>query len=171
MDGRGRLDYGKVDKNTLGQEEAQLAGNIVAICSSGLICTICSLVSPQNFDWKGFEVIKLIEEVKTDIPEWESSDEFLLKARAWIIKYGWGYTVLLIFAWPMACLPFGVLPKAVYNLWCSVALMWGWVAAMVIIGLPIWENMTTVGAVLTCSPKVKEDKPVKETEVTSSTQA
>ena len=74
--------------------------------------------------------------------------------------------------WPLATLPLGVLPKvseysvsrkasragtfarylltatytaqAVYNLWVAVAFMWGWAAAIVIIGLPLYEQRSIV---------------------------
>ena len=51
----------------------------------------------------------------------------------------------------LATLPLGVLPKAVYNLWVAVAFMWGWAAALMIIGLPVYENRKTFAAVLTCN--------------------
>ena len=56
--------------------------------------------------------------------------------------------------WPrslVATLPLGVLLKAVYNLWVAVAFMWGWAAALMIIGLPVYENRKTFAAVLTCN--------------------
>lgn len=43
--------YGKVTIATLGSDYAMLAGNLVAICLSGIICVAISLVKPQNFDW------------------------------------------------------------------------------------------------------------------------
>ena len=76
--------------------------------------------------------------------------------------------------WPLATLPLGVLPKvsgysvsrkgltrykfarytslllltytaqAVYNLWVAVAFMWGWAAAIIIIGLPLYEHRSAV---------------------------
>ena len=34
--------------------------------------------------------------------------------------------------------------QAVYNLWVAVAFMWGWAAAIVIIGLPLYEQRSIV---------------------------
>merc|ERR1712078_620889 len=61
-------------------------------------------------------------------------------AKAWIVKYGGGVSLILIVVWPLATLPLGVFPKAIWNLWVAVAFMWGWAAALMIIGLPIYEN-------------------------------
>ena len=85
------------------------------------------------------------------IPDWEMSEEFLNSAKAWIVKYGGGVSLILIVVWPLATLPFGVFPKAIWNLWVAVAFMWGWAAALMIIGLPIYENRKTFAAVLTCN--------------------
>jgi len=158
-------EYKAVNVDTLGTEEAQLAGNVTAIFSSVIICFIFMLTKPQNFNWGEFkEKIKLIDDQVVDIPSWEMSDEFLDKAKAWIVKYGVNISLVLIFAWPMATIPFGVLPKAVYNLWAALAFMWGWVAAIAIIGLPIYENRATFVAVMTCNPIAKKDTKTAEVE-------
>merc|ERR1712006_30235 len=105
-------------------------------------------MSPQNFDWKVYsEKIKLVD-----------------AAKAWIWKWGMGSSGFLIIVWPAICLPWGVFPKAVYNLWASIAFMWGWVASMMIVSLPIWENRKTIMAVLTCSP-IKNEAKKGEVEV------
>ena len=45
-------------------------------------------------------------------------------------------------------IPWGVFSKSIYSLWASVALVWGWLAAVVIIGLPLYENKETIANVL-----------------------
>ena len=39
-----------------------LTGNIVAICFSGLVCIIVSMISPQDFEWALLKEIPTIEE-------------------------------------------------------------------------------------------------------------
>merc|ERR1711933_234538 len=158
------------DVDTLGTLKPQLAGNITALCLSALVCSIVSFAAPQNFDWKVYEQkISLIEdnegESKAAIPEWEMSEEFLNAAKAWIKKWGGGLSFFLILIWPLATLPLGVLPKAVYNLWVAIAFMWGWFAAIIIIGLPLWENRETFFAVLTCNTQMNSPKDQKVAEV------
>lgn len=38
-----------------------LAGNVVAICFSGLVCVTLSLIKPQNYDWALMKEIPMIE--------------------------------------------------------------------------------------------------------------
>ena len=107
------------------------------------------------------EGIKLVEDANTLGSGYESTDEFLMEAKAWIMKYGTGWTFFLIFVWPAATIPWGVFNESIYSLWASIAISWGYLAAIVIILAPIVENWTTVSRVLTCDP-------VKEGEATSS---
>jgi len=145
------------DVDTLGTLKPQLAGNLTALLLSALVCSVVSFAKPQNFDWKIYsEKISLIDDdadasEKSSVPDWEMSEEFLNSARSWIIKWGGGVSAVLILVWPLATLPLGVFPKAVWNLWVAVAFMWGWAAAIMIIGLPIYENRSTFIAVLTCN--------------------
>jgi len=144
---------GEVNYDTLGQNESMLAGNVTAILLSGIVCFIISLIWPQNFDWKMLkDGIKRVEDVTDDVQEWETKDEFLLESKAWIIKWGVGTSLVLILLWPAATVPWGVLSKSLYSLWASIAFVWGWLAAIIIIALPIWENKATIFAVLSCSP-------------------
>ena len=78
-----------------------------------------------------------------------------------------GRPVVALVPEPAACVPFGVLPKAVYNLWVAVAFMWGWIAALTIILLPIYENRTTFYAVMTCNTQATnpENKAMTAAEV------
>lgn len=38
-----------------------LAGNVVAICFSGIVCVTLSLIKPQNYDWALMKEIPMIE--------------------------------------------------------------------------------------------------------------
>jgi hypothetical protein len=40
-----------------------LTGNIVAICFSGLVCIVVSMLNPQDFDWNILKEIPTIEEM------------------------------------------------------------------------------------------------------------
>ena len=43
--------YGAVTVDTLGSDYAMLAGNLVAICLSGIICVVVTLIKPDDYDW------------------------------------------------------------------------------------------------------------------------
>jgi len=153
---------GEISVDTTGILYAQLAGNCVAIGSSGIICLIGSIVSPMNFDWdimvKGITLVGGDggENAKTLGDDWESKPEFLLEAKAWIFKYGWAWTVFLTILWPLLAIPFGVFGKSTFQLWASVALCWGWIGGLTIITLPLYENLPTIMRVFTCSPAKAE---------------
>ena len=83
---------------------------------------------------------------------YESTDEFLMEAKAWIMKYGIGWTFFLIFVWPAATIPWGVFNESIYSLWASIAISWGYLASIIIIFYPIVENFNTVWRVITCDP-------------------
>merc|ERR1719393_1008875 len=146
-------DGGAVNVDTTGILEAQLTGNCVAIGSSILISSILSWIVPQNYDWsKMNEGIKLVEDANTLGSGYESTDEFLMEAKAWILKYGVGWTFFLIFVWPAATIPWGVFNESIYSLWASIAISWGYLASIIIIFYPIVENFNTVWRVITCDP-------------------
>jgi len=152
--------YDKVNKDTTGSLYPQLAGNCVSFFLSGLICTIWSLVAPQNYDFAEMnKKLTLVEqEARTLGADWESTPEFLEESYWWIVKYGGGYTIFLIICWPCMSIPWGVFSESIYNLWASVAFGWGYVASFVIILTPIYENWSTILRVLTMKPLTPEEK-------------
>merc|ERR1712167_208312 len=80
---------------------AQLAGNCVAIGSSTIIFFLVSCFGPQKDDWDLMnKSIKLVggdggENAKVLGEDWESSPEFLLSAKHWILQYGVGWSRFL----------------------------------------------------------------------------
>merc|ERR1719453_628656 len=78
----------------------------------------------------------------------DATPEALVKAKEWIFKYGWGYTVFLCIVWPLLAVPFGAFGKSTFQLWAAVALMWGWVAGLLIILMPLYESWGGIMAVI-----------------------
>jgi len=60
---------GTVSVDTLGQNYPMLAGNMTAICLSGLIHYAHSVNYPQNYDWKSMKEITLIEDDQSGLDE------------------------------------------------------------------------------------------------------
>jgi hypothetical protein len=89
-----------------------LAGNLVAILLSGLICTVVSLIKPQNFDWANLAEIPLVEEdPNAYLSDGNDSPEALTKALKWTWLTGGGLSILLVILWPVLALPAGVFNK------------------------------------------------------------
>merc|ERR1719262_1527226 len=64
-----KAQSGEISVDSLGQLEPNLAGNLVAICSSGIIHAVCSLVKPQNYDFKSMGEIKMLEDDQRGLDE------------------------------------------------------------------------------------------------------
>jgi len=141
-----------VNYQSLGKNEPLLMSNLLAICISGFIAVVAGLVAPQNYDWKEMNTkVSVVETLKNDFEEWELSDEYLTKASDWVVKYGGGYTIFMVIIWPFfLAMPMGDMPKGAYALWVGIAFTWGWVATIVIVGLPLYENWVHIKAAMFC---------------------
>jgi hypothetical protein len=67
----------QVTRDNLGGDYPMLAGNLTSIFSSGIICTIISLIKPQNYDWKSTREIPTVDDDGThslvEFGEWDMS--------------------------------------------------------------------------------------------------
>jgi len=168
----------KLSIATTGQLYAQLGGGLTALGMSFIVCCIGCIVKPRNFDWLFmYDGIKLVPGVGgenskvlgDDDPD--ATPEALIKAKAWIFNYGWGYTVFLCVAWPLMCVPMGAFGKSTFQIWAAVALMWGWVAALVIVFLPLYESSAGLMAVMNCKKSGDSSVRAKDAVVESTTTA
>lgn len=115
--------------------------------------------TPQEFDFELLRTgITRIEDTKDDIPEEEMSDAFLTPAASWVQRMGVGLSVLLIIVWPVSVLVWGVFDKSLYTIWASVVFVWGYVAAVVIIILPVYESSDIFIQILCCTVTKTENQ-------------
>jgi len=157
-------ETGALDVNTLGNMNAQTAGSLVALCVSGIIAFLVASIeykmgTEQPFEWEKMrEGIKRVEQEADDVPEYEMTSEYLDPAAKYVFKYGVGYSVFLIFVWPLAVIAWGVFDKANYTLWASIAYCWGYIGSLVIVVLPVYESWGSLKNVLTCTKPAPEAK-------------
>lgn len=152
---RGQPDLSFIDR--LKKDEVMLAGNVVSIVSSAIICTVMSLIDPDDCDWSTTKAIPLIEDDPNAHIPFEA-EELLEKALKKIGFSGLVITLLLIVVWPALTLPVGVFSKGYFMLWVIVSFGWGLVSCAVMILLPLWESRQGVLVVLSCgmyTPKMK----------------
>ncbi|XP_056850555.1 urea-proton symporter DUR3 isoform X2 [Raphanus sativus] len=146
-----KIQYGRVDLDTTGRNAPMLAGNLVAILTGGLIHAVCSLVQPQNYDWSTTKEIKVVEAEAPgndiDVPVEELKEEKLRRAKAWIVKWGLVFTLLIVVIWPVLSLPARVFSRGYFWFWAIVAVAWGTIGSIVIIGLPLIESWETIKSV------------------------
>lgn len=101
------VEYGRVNLNTTGQNAPMLAGNLVSILTGGAIHVACSLLWPQNYDWDTTKQITMVEKEKSELQAEEFKEEKLTSAKAWIVKWGVVFTVVIVILWPLLTLPAG----------------------------------------------------------------
>jgi Na+/proline symporter len=148
----------EITVDSLGQLEPNLAGNLVAICSSGIIHAVFSLVKPQNYDFKSMGEIEMLEDDTRGLDEADFTDEFLTEAKRWVQKWGWTFTIIMVVVWPILSLPAEVFSKSYFAMWVFISLAWSFVATIVIIALPIVESWDSImGVTLALLGMRKED--------------
>lgn len=140
-------ESGEVTIASLGKNEPMLAGNLVAIFMSGIITVVGSWIWPEDYDFETMKRIPVIEQEHYEHDENETPEK-LMEARDWIMNWGWTVSLILIILWPLATVPWGVFPRAVFALWSSIAVLWGFLATVVIVLLPIFESKDEIIAVV-----------------------
>jgi len=143
-----QIDQGAINVDTLGTLNCQMGGCITAIVSSGLIHTLWSLAAPQNYDWESMGKIEMLEDDQRGLDPAEFSEEFLVGALKWVKKWGYGFTIVMVVVWPVLSFPAGVFSKGYWAMWVFVSLVWGFVATVVIIALPLYESSDALLGVL-----------------------
>uniref|UniRef100_A0A2P2LSU5 Urea-proton symporter DUR3 n=1 Tax=Rhizophora mucronata TaxID=61149 RepID=A0A2P2LSU5_RHIMU len=142
-----KIEYGQITLNTTGRNAPMLAGNLVSVLMGGTVHAVCSLWQPQNFEWDSTKQITMVEKAKIELPAEELKEEKLMKAKAWIVKWGVGFTVLIVIMWPLLTLPAGDFSLGYFTFWAVIAIAWGTVGSMVIIALPLFESWGTIRSV------------------------
>ncbi|KAL5864162.1 hypothetical protein ACOSQ3_001676 [Xanthoceras sorbifolium] len=141
------IEYGRVNLDTTGRNAPMLAGNLVSILTGGAIHAVCSLLWPQNYDWDTTKQITVVEKENTELPAEEFQEEKLKKAKAWIVKWGVGFTVVIVILWPLLSLPAGKYSLGYFTFWAVIAIAWGTIGSAVIIALPLIESWETIQSV------------------------
>lgn len=148
--------HGTVDLDTLGENYPMLAGNVMAIGMSGIVCAVMSKMNPQNFDLTTLkDGIALIDDKLPELSDAQKDEEALLASLKWITKWGVGFSVVMVIIWPCLSLPAGcgdgscgVFSEGYFTMWVIIALAWGLLATVVIIVLPLYESREVLGNVI-----------------------
>ncbi|THG06297.1 hypothetical protein TEA_010053 [Camellia sinensis var. sinensis] len=128
------VEYGRVNLDTTGRNAPMLAGNLVSILTGGAIHAVCSFLWPHNHDWETTKQITMVEKEKSELLAEEFKEEKLIRAKAWIVKWGVGITVVIVLLWPLLSLP--------------AAIAWGTIGSAVVIVLPLTESRQTIQSVI-----------------------
>ncbi|KAJ8626055.1 hypothetical protein MRB53_019362 [Persea americana] len=142
-----KIEYGRISLDTTGRNAPMLAGNLVSILTGGLVHALCSVFRPQNYEWDTTKKISMVEKDKSDLPADEFREERLLRAKAWIVKGGVGFTAVIVLLWPLLSLPAGNFSLGYFTFWAIIAIAWGTIGSAVIIALPLMESWETIQGV------------------------
>mmetsp|Transcript_36930 Transcript_36930/g.104203 ORF Transcript_36930/g.104203 Transcript_36930/m.104203 type:complete len:701 (-) Transcript_36930:214-2316(-) len=157
-------ESGSVTIASLGGDFPMLGGNLMSICSSGIICMIVSFIKPQNYDFDELHKnIHVVEHDGTDALalEGEDSSEGLKMALRRVLIYGSALSILLIIVWPVLTIPVGVFSQGYFTFWVSIAIIWGILASALMIIMPVAESWGGLAEV--CGKVMRgERNPVEE---------
>ncbi|RWR89669.1 urea-proton symporter DUR3 [Cinnamomum micranthum f. kanehirae] len=142
-----KIEYGRINLDTTGRNAPMLAGNLVSVLTGGLVHALCSVFRPQNYEWDTTKKISMVEKDKSDLPADEFREERLLRAKAWIVKWGVGFTAVIVLLWPLLSLPAGNFSLGYFTFWAIIAIAWGTIGSAVIIALPLMESWETIQSV------------------------
>ena len=147
---------GEVTVESLGLLNAQLAGNCASLFGSIFVTIPISLIWPQNYDWK--ELRKITDGNQVDTAETDDSakldaegadsPEAMDIALNWTYKTGGVLTLVLIILWPVLAIPAGHFTPSYWGWWVALAIMWGLLATIATILLPLWEARKPILAVI-----------------------
>jgi hypothetical protein len=166
-----KAQEGEITIDTLGMDYPMLTGNLVAILSSALICTLYSIfIDPQDFDFSTLDAkIRLVEEDMRGLTEEEQDPRMLEKAERWIARRGYALTLILIVVWPLLSIPAGKFTKDYFAFWVLITIAWGFGAAIIITVLPLVESSTEImkvlGGMCSCFLGSSSDEEVAEGKV------
>lgn len=143
-----KVEYGRVNLDTTGRNAPMLAGNLVSILFGGGVHAACSFIWPQDYDWETTKQLTVVEKEKSELSGEEFKEEKLIRAKRWIIKWGVGFTLVIVVIWPILTLPAGQFNKGYFTFWAVISIAWGTIGSIVIIALPLMESWETIQSVL-----------------------
>ena len=151
---------GEISIKTTGDDKVMLVGNLVSILSSGLITTAISWWDPDDCDWSTTRAIPLIEDDPNAHISFED-EESLRRAMKKISIYGCVLAFVLVILWPALTTPARVFSKSYFVFWVILSIIWGMIAMLILLFLPLWEARHEILVTLTWgayTPRVTKDK-------------
>jgi SSS family transporter len=136
--------YGDITVVTTGNNVPMLCGNVVALCSSFIMMSVISLLDPADYNWDDMNKnIQLIEADAATVAALDPAlydDEMLTNSKAFVMKWGWGMTFVLLICWPILAIPAYDFNKSYFGFWVAISVIWALIASTVSIALPLWEG-------------------------------
>jgi hypothetical protein len=158
--GTGACATGFINISTLGALDSNLCGNLLALLGSTAICVIVSCIKPQKYDWaKLDEGLVMVEDDMSGLDEEMFTESELNAALTWIKRWGYGLTFVLVIVWPVASFPAGKFTPGYFTLWVIIAVIWGFLATVIIILYPIIESVGDIKTICSNMTGGKKSPP------------
>ncbi|CAN0316081.1 unnamed protein product [Ascophyllum nodosum] len=167
---------GEVTVDSTGENFPMLVGNLVAICFSGIVCITVSLMDPDDYDWESTRNIRMVETYDNAwFNDVDYNEATLTAAKNWIMKFGLGFTIVIVIIWPVLSLPAGVFSEGYFDFWVILSIIWGIVATIFVVFLPLWESkegmVSVFAGIFGGSTKTVEKAPAAEQPKTAAPKA
>lgn len=174
-------NYGVISIATLNENLPLVAGNITALGSPLILTPLITLIKPENFDWAIFkEGIKRGDDeqitvhrkegetptaaLERDMHEEQDNETVLIAARNRSAYLSIFLTLSLVILWPIPMYGTSyIFSSRFYTGWVAFLFIWAFLAAGIIIFLPIWEGKEQIIAMsrtILGSPKKFESEQV-----------
>lgn len=86
--------------------------------------------------------------VHIDDDDDDMSEAKLDQAKAWIVRYGCVFSLLIAVVWPLLTLAAGNFSLSFFRFWIIISFLWSLLASIVIIALPLIESRIGVGNII-----------------------
>jgi hypothetical protein len=159
---KGFVDTGEVSYESIGADWPWVVGNVCSIGFGFLIAFVGSMLQPnKKFKWEMLnDQIPLVDDIEP-LRDAGETEEMLQIWHYVAVTKSLGLTATLIVLWPMPMYFSGVFTPAGFTVWTFLSILWIVVAAIVILGLPMWEiysayikNKATAEALANADAKV-----------------
>ncbi|KAL0324110.1 UNVERIFIED_CONTAM: Urea-proton symporter DUR3 [Sesamum calycinum] len=87
--------------------KANATGAILGTVTGCLLGIITWLTVTKDYDWETTKQITVVEKEKSELSADEFKEEKLIRAKRWIVKWGVGFTLVIVVLWPILTLPAG----------------------------------------------------------------
>lgn len=131
--------FGSVTATSLGSVEAMIAGNVMSLLSGGIIHGWLSLMTPQNYNWKSMDEIKLVEDDKSGLDPVDFTEKKLDRELRWTSTMARTFVFIFVLAWPIWSLPAVSFDQGYFSFWVFISIAWAFWALFFIIGTPLVE--------------------------------
>ncbi|KAL7168364.1 hypothetical protein ACSBR2_038745 [Camellia fascicularis] len=101
-----------------------------------------------NLDTTGRNAPMLAGNLMSILTVEEFNEEKLIRAKAWTVKWGVDFTIVIVLLWPFLSLLAGRFSEGYFTSWAIIAIAWDTIGSSIIIVFPLIESWQTIQSVI-----------------------